>query len=527
MRICQRELLRQVIYHVCVALMVFPLLIHITVVVVRIFAQQNDAARIFISKQRNSRIHPLLQVAETDDIAKGLDAVQDTVCPAERLNQTVHLQILIHPKGVQGRGIKACQEHIDHDQQVKLLVLHAERYIFVVILESFAIGRVVRMEHLIVILNGCVQKIPAALVEVRGVFRVFLVQNPVCFGFVGSIAVNGGNAQPLGRVCRHLLLEFLIIQLRHRHRSHAENRIKAADTLLLLDFLHRTTLGRGNLRHIRQQIELIRFVSPIGFLVEVVKDVLGHQRNALGCHERLFPVDIPNLLVIHVRLCVHRLDVVHTERQHILVVDGIHDGVGVQLVAERLRRGEIAWISGASCVDCKNRRSCKAEQVVLFEIVNNGLVHITELAAVALVKDDHNMLLVDLMPRIFLDESRQLLDGSNDDMSFRVFQLAFQNRGAGVGVCRSLLEAVIFLHGLVVQVLAVYHEQHLVDIGQLRCQPCRFERSQRLAGASGVPDVAAAFDAAILFVVVGDLDAIQNPLRCRNLVGTHHHQHLF
>ena len=42
-----------------------------------------------------------------------------------------------------------------------------------------------------------------------------------------------------------------------------------------------------------------------------------------------------------------------------------------------------------------------------------------------------------------------------------------------------------------------------------------------------MPDVAAAFDAAILFVVVGDLNAVQNPLRCRDLVGTHHHQHLF
>ena len=295
----------------------------------------------------------------------------------------------------------------------------------------------------------------------------------------------------------------------------------------MLDFLHRTTLGRGHLRHICQQIKLIRFVSPIGFLVEVVKDVLGHQRNALGCHERLFPVNVPNLLVVHVRLCVHRFDVIHTERQHILVVDGIHDGVGVQLVAERLRRGEIARIGGASCIDCKNRRSRKAEQVVLFEIVNNGLVHITELAAVALVKDNHNMLLVNFVSRILLDEGRQLLDGGNDDMCFRVFQLAFQNRGAGVGVCRSLLEAVILFHSLVVQVLAVYHKQHLVDIGQLRCQPCRFEGGQRLAGASGVPDVAAALDGAILFVVVGDLDAVQYPLGCRDLIWAHHHQHLF
>ena len=199
----------------------------------------------------------------------------------------------------------------------------------------------------------------------------------------------------------------------------------------------------------------------------------------------------------------------------------------MQLVAERLRRGEIAWISGASCVDCKNRRSGKAEQVVLFEIVDNGFMHITELAAVALVKDDHNVLLVDFMPWIFLDEGRQFLDGGNDDMSFRVFQLAFQNRGTGVGVCRALFKTVILLHSLVVQVLAVYHKQHLVDVWQLRCQPCRFEGGQRLAGASGVPDVAAALDAAILFVVVGDLDAVQYPLGCRNLVWAHHHQHLF
>ena len=199
----------------------------------------------------------------------------------------------------------------------------------------------------------------------------------------------------------------------------------------------------------------------------------------------------------------------------------------MQLVAKGLCRGKITWVSRSSCIGRKNRGACEAKQVVFFEIVNNGLVHITELAAVALVKDDHNVLLVDLMPRILLDEGRHLLDRGNDDMCFRVFQLAFQNRGAGVGVCRSLLEAVILFHSLVVQILAVYHKQHLVDIGQLRCQPCRFEGGQRLAGASGVPDVAAALDAAILFVVVGDLDAVQYPLGCRDLIWAHHHQHLF
>ena len=295
----------------------------------------------------------------------------------------------------------------------------------------------------------------------------------------------------------------------------------------MLDFLHRTTLGRGHLCHIRQQIKLIRFVSPIGFLVKVVEDVLGHQRDALGCHERFFPVDIPNLFIVHVRLCVHRLDVVHTERQHILVVDGIHDGISMQLVAKGLCRGKITRVHRSSCIGRKNRGACEAKQMILLEILDDCLAHITELAAVALVKDDHNMLLVNFVSRILLDEGRQLLDGGNDDMRFRVFQLAFQNRGAGVGVCRSLLEAVILLHGLVVQILAVYHKQHLVDIGQLRSQPCRFEGGQRLSGASGVPDVTTALDGAILFVVVGDLDAVQYPLGCRDLIWAHHHQHLF
>ena len=190
----------------------------------------------------------------------------------------------------------------------------------------------------------------------------------------------------------------------------------------------------------------------------MVKDILGHQRNALGCHERLFPVNVPNLFIVHVRLCIHRLDVIHTERQHILVIDGIHDGVGVQLIAERLRCGEIAWIGGASCIGRKNWGACEAKQMILLEILDDCLVHITELAAVTLVKDDYNVLLVNFMPRILLDEGRQFLDGGNDDMCFRVFQLAFQNRGAGVGVCRSLFKTVILLHSLVVQVLAVYHE---------------------------------------------------------------------
>ena len=59
------------------------------VIVVKL-AHQDNAARIFIAELRNGGVHPLLQVAEADDVAKGLDAVQNSVGAAERLNQPVH-----------------------------------------------------------------------------------------------------------------------------------------------------------------------------------------------------------------------------------------------------------------------------------------------------------------------------------------------------------------------------------------------------------------------------------------------------
>ena len=62
----------------------------------------------------------------------------------------------------------------------------------------------------------------------------------------------------------------------------------------------------------------------------MVKDILRHQPDALGRHKGFFAVDVPDVLVVDVRLLVHRFDVVHPEGQHVVVVDGVHDGVGMQ-----------------------------------------------------------------------------------------------------------------------------------------------------------------------------------------------------
>ena len=99
-----------------------------------------------------------------------------------RLNawiRAVHFQIFVHPKGVEGGGIETGQEHIDHDQQVKLLVFHPQRDILVIILETLAVGGVVGAEHSVVIPDGRFQKIPVGLGQAAGVLAVFLAQDAV------------------------------------------------------------------------------------------------------------------------------------------------------------------------------------------------------------------------------------------------------------------------------------------------------------------------------------------------------------
>jgi len=75
----------------------FAFLVLVSEVIIVEAAHQHNAASILIPEQRDGCVNPLLQVTETHNVAEGLDAVQDTVGAAERLNQTVHLQVLVHP----------------------------------------------------------------------------------------------------------------------------------------------------------------------------------------------------------------------------------------------------------------------------------------------------------------------------------------------------------------------------------------------------------------------------------------------
>ena len=125
------------------------------------------------------------------------------------------------------------------------------------------------------------------------------------------------------------------------------------------------------------------------------------------------------------------------------------------------------------------------------------------------------MLVEHLMSFVLGHEVVQLLNGRDDDFILMiaaffisVLKLPLQYPCGSVAVGRAFFKAVIFFHGLIVQVFSIDHEQNLVHIGKCGCKLCGLERSQRFSASCGMPNIAACVNRSGLFVVGGDFDAI-------------------
>ena len=197
----------------------------------------------------------------------------------------------------------------------------------------------------------------------------------------------------------------------------------------------------------------------------------------------------------------------------------------MQLVSESLCRCPQVGLSSAYGIFGEYRRTREPEQEITFEFSDDGRMHVAELRTVALIENDDDFLLEDRMFRMMADKDRKFLNGRDDDLRRRVFQLTFQNRRTRIAVGCPSLKLVILAHRLVVEVLAVDHKQHLVDVRQFARQLCRFERRKSFAAARRMPNIPAAFYRTIAFVTVGHVDFIQDAFRRYNLIGTHDEQH--
>ena len=157
----------------------------------------------------------------------------------------------------------------------------------------------------------------------------------------------------------------------------------------------------------------------------MIQNIFCDQTDSFRGHKSLFSINIPNFLVIDVRVHIHGLDVIHTEGKYIFIIDRIHNGICVELIAEGLLCGSQRGILTHTGIGGKDGGASESEQMVFLEILGDCLVHITELAAVAFVENNDNTLIEYAMTGILLDEGGQFLDGGDDDLGAVILQLAF------------------------------------------------------------------------------------------------------
>ena len=144
----------------------------------------------------------------------------------------------------------------------------------------------------------------------------------------------------------------------------------------------------------------------------MIEDVGDDLADPLGREHHLFGVDGLDVLVGNVVGHAHRVLVRDPEGQHVLVVDGVDDRVGVQAVTED-RLGGVELRTGR--VLGEDWRTREAEQVIALERLANRGAHVAELTAMALVEDHDDMPAEDLVASTVPDEPDELLDGRDDD----------------------------------------------------------------------------------------------------------------
>ena len=143
----------------------------------------------------------------------------------------------------------------------------------------------------------------------------------------------------------------------------------------------------------------------------MIQNILYHLRNTFVRCQCFFRINSRNLLILLSILLLYCIDVINAERQNITIVDCIHNGVGMQLIAKRLLCGLQIGIATGTGIHGEDRCSGKAEDMVILKIsiypgnlftlldltADNSRVHITELTPMAFVEHQNNMLISDRM----------------------------------------------------------------------------------------------------------------------------------
>jgi hypothetical protein len=175
------------------------------------------------------------------------------------------------------------------------------------------------------------------------------------------------------------------------------------------------------------------------------------------------------------------------EAQDIPVLNGMGDGVGVELLLEEVLCGAHGGLSVHDLllrgIGLKDGRAGEAKELGQRKEFLNRLVVLTELRAMALIEDEDDALVLEgfelllegglsfLAPllvalAVFIQREAELLDGGDDDLVRVVFGEQAANEGRGVGVLfyATFLKLVELFARLTVEVFAVNDEDTFVDV---------------------------------------------------------------
>ena len=323
-------------------------------------------AGLFPGEEGDGSIHGVLLLAEVEDIAVGLGAVEHAVGAGEGLDQAVVLELLVHVDCVQVFRIKAGEQHVHHDGDVDLLR-----------------GGVVGVRPLLILdalLHILIVEIEFGDAVVRAVAGIVIGED----GFERRFLAHG---------IRFVVLLFLgqvFLDLLHIGIALGGRGENAGD-------VQRLEVGVGSLF-----LFLHRFEQPVVFDgvidggggedgIETASSCGGIVPAEDGLDDGAFREAFAGLGQGFAVLFLG-LEVVDVEAEDVPVLDGVGDGIGVELLLEEVFRGLHGGLRVLDLllggVFLEYGRAGETEELCLGEKLLDRLVVLAELGAVALIEDE-------------------------------------------------------------------------------------------------------------------------------------------
>ena len=126
----------------------------VAVVIVGKRSQDYIARRVFVAKERECAVGFGFEVAEVDNVAAVFYGVEYAVGAAVRLQKSVHFQVFVNPKRVERFGVETREKHSHNDYHIQFAVFYTQRNVFVVVLKTVAVERIVNSKHLVIVADG-------------------------------------------------------------------------------------------------------------------------------------------------------------------------------------------------------------------------------------------------------------------------------------------------------------------------------------------------------------------------------------